>query len=259
MLYLLKIRGIMNKLILTLIIFLFCSCGFDNYETPSGPSIYERYKEDQEQNKLFCSTHAEKDNRNMSYNYNYIPNEKYGIHITNGVYLANWHRTAKIHGVVVQFEFYFDSQNPNIVEYPTKFYITYRFMPVDTFFTDLWTDEIRMENNTLTEFIPREMTTSNYKLEILSLAVQESYCDSIVSSVYPDVIEYDSSPKYGKRKLWGGSIIVEGNNDYIRIKCEEGHACAGYVGGGAGTLCNDGWISGSTGSGTCSWHGGIRR
>lgn len=25
----------------------------------------------------------------------------------------------------------------------------------------------------------------------------------------------------------------------------------------AGSLCSDGWVSGSTGSGTCSWHGGI--
>jgi peptidoglycan hydrolase-like protein with peptidoglycan-binding domain len=25
-----------------------------------------------------------------------------------------------------------------------------------------------------------------------------------------------------------------------------------------GTVCSDGWFSSSTGSGTCSWHGGIR-
>ena len=24
-----------------------------------------------------------------------------------------------------------------------------------------------------------------------------------------------------------------------------------------GAVCNDGWISSSTGSGTCSWHGGV--
>lgn len=26
----------------------------------------------------------------------------------------------------------------------------------------------------------------------------------------------------------------------------------------AGAICNDGWVSSSTGSGTCSWHGGVR-
>lgn len=25
------------------------------------------------------------------------------------------------------------------------------------------------------------------------------------------------------------------------------------------TICNDGWISHSTGSGTCSWHDGVRQ
>lgn len=29
--------------------------------------------------------------------------------------------------------------------------------------------------------------------------------------------------------------------------------------GGAGALCRDGWFSPSTGSGTCSWHGGVRK
>jgi len=27
----------------------------------------------------------------------------------------------------------------------------------------------------------------------------------------------------------------------------------------AGALCNDGWISKSSGSGTCSWHGGVKK
>lgn len=31
-----------------------------------------------------------------------------------------------------------------------------------------------------------------------------------------------------------------------------------YYGSGGVTVCADGWISTSTGSGTCSWHGGIR-
>lgn len=31
-----------------------------------------------------------------------------------------------------------------------------------------------------------------------------------------------------------------------------------YYGFNGGTVCADGWISTSTGSGTCSWHGGIR-
>ena len=27
----------------------------------------------------------------------------------------------------------------------------------------------------------------------------------------------------------------------------------------AGAICNDGWISKSSGSGTCSWHGGVKK
>ena len=34
----------------------------------------------------------------------------------------------------------------------------------------------------------------------------------------------------------------------------------GYIGSAdADAVCNDGWISESTGSGTCSWHGGVKQ
>ena len=31
-----------------------------------------------------------------------------------------------------------------------------------------------------------------------------------------------------------------------------------YYGISGGTMCSDGWISTSSGSGTCSWHGGVQ-
>ena len=50
-------------------------------------------------------------------------------------------------------------------------------------------------------------------------------------------------------------------NDY-RIYTDEWKKCMGYADEpvqwiGSGTRCRDGWVSSSTGRGTCSWHGGI--
>ena len=34
----------------------------------------------------------------------------------------------------------------------------------------------------------------------------------------------------------------------------------GFIGSSyADAICNDGWISKSSGSGTCSWHGGVKK
>lgn len=247
----------MNKLILgTMLAVGLCGCGMD-YEAPEGIDWIELEKERQLDNVITCSEFANRHNRFNSLDYStYTPVQEYGIYLNRGIYLANWHRAAGYKGVKVQFELYLDNRFEYNDDHPQKFYITYRFSPADTFFTELWTDEIWMYNNTLTLLEPREICIDKYKLEILSVAVDETYCDS---TVYKEYTYYEIVPRYHRVNIWEGSIIAEGNNDYIRKKCEKGHACDGMYAIGIGTLCNDGWVSGSTGSGTCSWHGGIMK
>jgi hypothetical protein len=256
--FLLQIKGqTMNKLILsTLLAAGLCGC-ITEYEEIDEDYLIEIEKDYQLNNYASCIEYAKRHNKFISLDYStYTPVQEYGIYLDNGIYLANWHRAATAQGVKVQFELYLDNRFEYNDDHPQKFYITYRFSAVDTFFTDLWTDEIRLYNNTLTALDPREICIDKYKLEILSIAVDEAYCDSTVHS---NIVYYEPIPRNHRVNIWEGSIVVEGNNDYIRKMCEKGHACEGYVGGGIGTLCNDGWVSGSTGSGTCSWHGGIMK
>lgn len=255
----------MKKYIILLFSLVFYACSIDNGISTENDEISNNFWQDCETSeKIMCLERINKNNVPYeTFNYEaYQPDSKYGIHIANGLYLSNWYRSAFIDGVTVHFEFY--SDNYIIEGKPISYLITYRFSPVDTFFTELWTDELKIYNNRLTSFTAREYTHDKFKLEILSLEVK-------YNKVYMDSIEYKhlNYTDYSCEtdmfntstiKIWEGSIILEGNADYIRRKCEKGHACDGYTGGGAGgTLCNDGWVSGSTGSGTCSWHGGIAK
>lgn len=60
--------------------------------------------------------------------------------------------------------------------------------------------------------------------------------------------------------LLGGFVVYDAHQDYARDRARHVRmsAVAEQLPDYAGAVCHDGWVSPSTGSGTCSWHGGVR-
>lgn len=60
--------------------------------------------------------------------------------------------------------------------------------------------------------------------------------------------------------LPGALVGVVLYSDYRQYQARQLEAVrwAPFVTPGVGAICDDGWVSYSTGSGTCSWHGGVK-
>lgn len=199
-------------------------------------------------------------NRNCSeyerlHNYkakDYVIDNSLGIYVTDGLYISNWYRQADKFGIHGAIELY--SVNDEVMEYN----LIYKWQPMDTMFTTGYINRIKVYPHRRQE-IAINLSTSHWYLTLTSIEVVNVHSPCWKNSkgewkyeTYTVITEPEYVP------IWTGNITVDYDNDYIRRKCESGHGCDGYTGSGAGgTLCNDGWISGSTGSGTCSWHGGI--
>lgn len=191
--------------------------------------------------------------------HNYTPksytiDNSLGIYITDGLYISNWYRQADKFGVHGAIELY--SVNDEVMEYN----LVYKWQPMDTMFTTGYINRIKVYPHRRQE-IPINLSTSHWYLTLTSIEVVNTYTPCWKNSKGEWNYEIDAiilEPEY--IPIWTGNITVDYDNNYTRRKCESGQACDGYTGSGAGgTLCSDGWISGSTGSGTCSWHGGIKK
>lgn len=253
----------MNKLLLIITLY-FIGCSELDCALVTNCEAEEQYKKEREEfYNDYYSSQLEELNRvknekcEIAYRLsNYVPKNypidtTIGIYVTDGIYISGAYRQANQFGVHGAIELY--SVNNEVMEYN----LIYKWHPMDTMFTTGYVNRIKIYPHRKQE-IAINTSISDWLIELTSVEIVNTHKLCVKDS--KGEWQYDTwsvrlEPEY--IPIWEGNITVGYNNDYIRRSCEPNHACAGYIGGVSGIACSDGWISYSSGSGTCSWHGGI--